>query len=155
MLTLTLTSDSIPLSQVEDLVGSRLAPKILRLIGVGLLTISGGQKPAVRIQANPVALSSYGNSLEGLCSALTNTTAKSAKGSLDGPAQNVQINANDQLISSAGYQDVLVAYKNGNPVMLSDAARITDGIENRSWPLGRTERQQSSSISNVSQGQYD
>jgi multidrug efflux pump len=130
ILTLALTSDSIPLSQVEDLVDSRLAPKISQLNGVGLVTISGGQKPAVRIQANPVALSSYGIGMEDLRSALTNTTVNSAKGSFDGPAQNFQINANDQLLSSAGYRDVLVAYKNGNPVMLSDVARITDGIEN-------------------------
>jgi len=130
ILTLALTSDSIPLSQVEDLVDSRLAPKISQLNGVGLVTISGGQKPAVRIQANPVALSSYGIDMEDLRTALTNTTVNSAKGSFDGPAQNFQINANDQLLSSAGYRDVLVAYKNGNPVMLSDVARITDGIEN-------------------------
>jgi multidrug efflux pump len=130
ILTLALTSDSIPLSQVEDLVDSRLAPKISQLNGVGLVTISGGQKPAVRIQANPVALSSYGIGMEDLRTALTNTTVNSAKGSFDGPAQNFQINANDQLLSSAGYRDVLVAYKNGNPVMLSDVARITDGIEN-------------------------
>jgi multidrug efflux pump len=130
ILTLALTSDSIPLSQVEDLVDSRLAPKISQLNGVGLVTISGGQKPAVRIQANPVALSSYGIGMEDLRTALTNTTVNSAKGSFDGPAQNFQINANDQLLSSAGYRDVLVAYKNGNPVMLSDVATIMDGIEN-------------------------
>jgi multidrug efflux pump len=130
ILTLALTSDSIPLSQVEDLVDSRLAPKISQLNGVGLVTISGGQKPAVRIQANPVALSSYGIGMENLRSALTNTTVNSAKGSFDGPAQNFQINANDQLLSSAGYRDVLVAYKDGNPVMLSDVATIMDGIEN-------------------------
>ncbi len=98
--------------------------------GVGLVTISGGQKPAVRIQANPVALSSYGIGMEDLRTALTNTTVNSAKGSFDGPAQNFQINANDQLLSSAGYRDVLVAYKDGNPVMLSDVATIMDGIEN-------------------------
>jgi multidrug efflux pump len=115
---------------VEDLVDSRLAPKISQLKGVGLVTISGGQKPAVRIQANPVALSSYGIGMEDLRTALTNTTVNSAKGSFDGPAQNFQINANDQLLSSAGYRDVLVAYKDGNPVMLSDVATIMDGIEN-------------------------
>ncbi len=115
---------------MEDLVDSRLAPKISQLKGVGLVTISGGQKPAVRIQANPVALSSYGIGMEDLRTALTNTTVNSAKGSFDGPAQNFQINANDQLLSSAGYRDVLVAYKDGNPVMLSDVATIMDGIEN-------------------------
>ena len=130
VLTLALTSESLPLSQVEDLVDSRLAPKISQLSGVGLVTIGGGQKPAVRIQVNPVALSSYGLNLEDVRTALSNTTVNSAKGSFDGPAQNFQINANDQILSSAGYRDVLVAYKNGAPVMLSDIARISDGVEN-------------------------
>ena len=130
VLTLALTSDTLPLSQVEDLVDSRLAPKISQLSGVGLVTISGGNKPAVRIQANPVALSSYGINLEDVRSALVNASVNSAKGSFDGPAQNFQINANDQLLSSEGYKDVVVAYKNGAPVMLTDVAKITDGIEN-------------------------
>ena len=130
ILTLALTSNTLPLSKVEDLVDSRLAPKISQLSGVGLVTISGGQKPAVRIQANPVALSSYGINLEDLRTALTSTTANTAKGSFDGPAQNFQINANDQLLSSDGYRDVVVAYRNGAPVMLTDVAKIQDGIEN-------------------------
>jgi multidrug efflux pump len=130
VLTLALTSETLPLSKVEDLVDSRLAPKISQLSGVGLVTISGGNKPAVRIQANPVALSSYGINLEDLRSALVNASVNSAKGSFDGPAQNFQINANDQLLSSEGYRDVVVAYKNGAPVMLTDVAKITDGIEN-------------------------
>ncbi len=130
VLTLALTSDSVPLSRVEDLVDTRLAPKISQLSGVGLVTISGGQKPAVRIQANPVALASYGLNLEDLRNALVATTVNTAKGSFDGPSQNFQINANDQLLSSAGYRDVIVAYRNGAPVMLTDVAKITDGIEN-------------------------
>jgi multidrug efflux pump len=130
VLTLALTSKTLPLSKVEDLVDSRLAPKISQLSGVGLVTISGGQKPAVRIQANPVALSSYGINLEDLRSALVSTTVNTAKGSFDGPAQNYQINANDQLLSSVGYRDVVVAYRNGAPVMLTDVAKIEDGIEN-------------------------
>jgi multidrug efflux pump len=130
VLTLALTSETLPLSKVEDLVDSRLAPKISQLNGVGLVSISGGQKPAVRIQANPVALSSYGIGLEDLRSALTSTTVNSAKGSFDGPAQNFQINANDQLLSSDGFRDVVVAYRNGAPVMLTDVAKVTDGIEN-------------------------
>ncbi|HXP07015.1 MAG TPA: efflux RND transporter permease subunit, partial [Acidobacteriaceae bacterium] len=93
VLTLALTSDTLPLSKVEDLVDSRLAPKISQLSGVGLVTISGGNKPAVRIQANPVALSSYGINLEDVRSALVNASVNSAKGSFDGPAQNFQINA--------------------------------------------------------------
>jgi multidrug efflux pump len=130
VLTLALTSSVIPLSQVEDLADTRLAPKISQLSGVGLVTISGGQKPAVRIQANPVALASYGVNLENLRTAISNTTVNSPKGSFDGPAQNFQINANDQLFSSAHYRDVVVAYQNGAPVMLTDVARITDGVEN-------------------------
>jgi multidrug efflux pump len=130
VLTLALTSNTIPLSKVEDLVDTRLAPKISQLSGVGLVTISGGQKPAVRIQANPVALSSYGINLEDLRSALSNTSVNTAKGSFDGKAQAFQINANDQLLSSAGYRDVIVAYKNGAPVMLTDVAKISDSVEN-------------------------
>jgi multidrug efflux pump len=130
IITLALTSTELPLSTIEDLVDTRLAPKISQLSGVGLVTISGGHKPAVRIQANPVALASYGLNLEDLRSALTSTTVNMAKGSFDGPAQAFQINANDQLLSAAGYRDVVVAYKNGAPVMLTDVARVTDGIEN-------------------------
>jgi multidrug efflux pump len=130
VLTLALTSSTLPLSQVEDLADSRLAPKISQLTGVGLVTISGGQKPAVRIQANPVALASNGINLEDVRTAISNTSVNSPKGSFDGPAQNYQINANDQLLSSARYRDVVVAYKNGAPVMLTDVARITDGVEN-------------------------
>jgi multidrug efflux pump len=130
VLTLALTSDTMPLSKVEDLVDTRLAPKISQLSGVGLVTISGGQKPAVRIQANPVALASYGINFEDLRTALASTSVNTAKGSFDGPAQNYQINANDQLLSSTGYRDVVVAYKNGAPVMLTDVAKVSDSIEN-------------------------
>ena len=130
VLTLALTSSVMPLSQVEDLADTRLAPKVSQLSGVGLVTISGGQKPAVRIQANPVALASYAVNLEDLRTAISNTSVNSPKGSFDGPAQNFQINSNDQLFSSAQYRDVVVAYKNGAPVMLTDVARITDGVEN-------------------------
>jgi multidrug efflux pump len=130
VLTLALTSKTIPLSRVEDLVDTRLAPKISQLSGVGLVTISGGQKPAVRIQVNPTAVAAYGLNLEDLRNALTPESINSAKGSFDGPAQNFQINADDQLLSSAGYKDIVVAYKNGAPIMLTDVAKISDGIEN-------------------------
>jgi multidrug efflux pump len=130
VLTLALTSTAMPLSRVEDLVDTRLAPKISQLGGVGLVTISGGQKPAVRIQANPTALASYGVNLEDLRNALTTQSVNSAKGSFDGAAQNFQINADDQLLSSAGYRDLVVAYKNGAPIMLTDVARVSDDIEN-------------------------
>jgi multidrug efflux pump len=130
VLTLAFTSNSIPLSEVEDLVDTRLAPKISQLNGVGLVTISGGQKPAVRIQANPEKLSSYGINLEDLRTALTQASVNTAKGNFDGPRQDYQIDANDQLVSSKDYRSVIVAYRNGAPVMLTDVAQIVDGIEN-------------------------
>jgi multidrug efflux pump len=130
VLTLAITSNSIPLSQVEDLVDTRLAPKISQLSGVGLVTISGGQKPAVRIQANPTALSSYGLNLEDLRTAVTQTSVNAAKGNFDGPRQDYQIDANDQLVTSDDYRKVVVAYRNGAPVMLTDVANIVNGVEN-------------------------
>ena len=130
VLTLAITSNSMPLSQVEDLVDTRLAPKLSQLSGVGLVSISGGQKPAVRIQANPTALSSYGLNLEDLRTALVADQREPAKGNFDGPHQDYQINANDQLVTSADYRKVVVAYRNGAPVMLNDVAQVVDGIEN-------------------------
>jgi multidrug efflux pump len=130
VLTLAITSDTMPLSKVEDLVDTRLAPKISQLSGVGLVTISGGQKPAVRIQANPIALSSYGVDLEALRTALTQTSVNAAKGNFDGPRQDFQIDANDQLVTSEDYHDVVVAYRNGAPVFLKDVAHVVDGVEN-------------------------
>jgi len=130
VLTLAITSDSVPLSQVEDLVDTRLAPKLSQLSGVGLVSISGGQKPAVRIRANPVALSSYGINLEDLRTALVQASVNAAKGNFDGPRQDYQIDSNDQLISSADYRDVVVAYRNGAPVMLTKVAEVVDGVEN-------------------------
>ena len=131
VLTLAATSNSIPLSQVEDLVDTRLAPKISQLSGVGLVTISGGQKPAVRIQANPAALSSYGINLEDLRTAVTQSSVNAAKGNFDGPRQDYQIDANDQLVTSKDYRKVVVAYRDGAPVMLTDVANIVDGVENK------------------------
>jgi multidrug efflux pump len=130
VLTLAITSNSMPLSQVEDLVDTRLAPKISQLNGVGLVSISGGQKPAVRIQANPTAMSSYGINMEDLRAALTNASVNAAKGNFDGPRQDFQIDANDQLVTSDDYGKVVVAYRNGAPVMLTDVARIVNGVEN-------------------------
>jgi multidrug efflux pump len=120
----------MPLSQVEDLVDTRLAPKISQLSGVGLVTISGGQKPAVRIQANPRALSSYGINMEDLRTALTQASVNAAKGNFDGPRQDYQIDANDQLVTTDDYKKVVVAYRNGAPVMLTDVASIVNGVEN-------------------------
>ena len=131
VLTLAITSDSMPLSQVEDMVDTRLAPKLSQLAGVGLVSISGGQKPAVRIQANPTALAAYGLNLESLRTALVDSSVNQAKGNFDGPHQDYQINANDQLVTSDDYRKVVVAYANGAPVMLTDVAKVTDGIENK------------------------
>jgi multidrug efflux pump len=130
VLTLAITSDSIPLSQVEDLVDTRLAPKISQLSGVGLVSISGGQKPAVRIQANPAALESYGIDLENLRTAVSNSSVNAAKGNFDGPHQDFQIDSNDQLVNSQDYRKVVIAFRDGAPVMLTDVANIVDGVEN-------------------------
>jgi multidrug efflux pump len=130
ILTLAMTSDSLPLPKVEDLADTALAQKISQLPGVGLVSISGGQKPAVRIQANPTALASYGLSLEDLRAALTQANVDQAKGVIDGPRQSYTIGANDQLFSSEQYKPVVIAYRNGGPVRLSDVANVVDGTEN-------------------------
>jgi len=130
ILTLALTSKDLPLSKVEDLADTRLAPKISQLPGVGLVSISGGQKPAVRIQANPTALAAKGLNLEDLRSTLVAANVNQAKGSFDGPHQAYQIGANDQLLSSADYAPLIVAYRNGAPVKLSDVATVIDDAEN-------------------------
>jgi multidrug efflux pump len=130
ILTLALTSDTLPLQKVEDLADTTLAQKISQLSGVGLVSISGGQRPAVRVQANPTALASYGLSLEDLRTALGNANVDQAKGTFDGQHQAFTIGANDQLLSSAGYNTIIIAYRNGAPVRLSDVARATDGAEN-------------------------
>jgi multidrug efflux pump len=132
VLTLAITSNTTPLSQVEDLVDTRLAPKISQLSGVGLVSISGGQKPAVRIQANPTALSSYGIDMENLRTAVSNSSVNAAKGNFDGPHQDYQIDSNDQLVKSTDYKQVVVAFRDGAPVMLTDVATVVDGVENNS-----------------------
>jgi multidrug efflux pump len=130
VLTLALTSKSLPLSKLEDLADSRLGPKISQLSGVGLVSISGGQKPAIRIQANPLALSSYGLSLEDVRTAISSTSVDTAKGTFDGPQQAYTITANDQLNSGNEYKQMVVAYRDGAPVMLSDVAKVINDVEN-------------------------
>src|SRR5258708_1820458 len=130
ILTLALTSKSLPLSKVEDLTDTTLAQKISQLTGVGLVSISGGQRPAVRIQANPTALASYGLSLEDLRTALGQANVDQAKGTFDGLHQAYTIGANDQLISSDSYRSLIIAYRNGAPVRLTDVATVVDGVEN-------------------------
>ena len=130
ILTLALTSKTLPLSKVEDLADTTLAQKISQLSGVGLVSISGGQRPAVRVQANPTALASYGLSLEDLRTALSSANVDQAKGTFDGQHQAYTIGANDQLLSSEGYRKIIIAYRNGAPVRLSDVATAIDGAEN-------------------------
>src|SRR5262245_61544669 len=130
ILTLALTSKTLPLAQVEDLADTRLAPKISQVSGVGLVSISGGQKPAVRVRVNPTVLSSYGLNLEDVRSAIIAANVNQAKGSFDGPHQAFQIDANDQLLSSADYIGVVVAFRNGAPVKLTDVAIVKDDVEN-------------------------
>jgi len=130
ILTLALTSKTVPLSKVQDLADTRLAQKISQLPGVGLVSISGGQKPAVRIDANPTTLSSYGLDLEAVRSAVQGTSIDRPKGSFDGPQQSFQIGANDQLLTADDYRSVVIAYRNGAPVRLSDVATVADGVEN-------------------------
>jgi multidrug efflux pump len=130
VLTLAISSDSMPLSQVEDMVDTRLAPKLSQLNGVGLVSISGGQKPAVRIQVNPVALSSHGLNMEDVRTALVQSSVNSAKGNFDGPRQDYQIDANDQISTADDYKNVVIAYSNGAPVFVKDVANVVNGVEN-------------------------
>jgi multidrug efflux pump len=130
VLTLALTSDTLPLTKLEDMADTVLSQKIAQLPGVGLVSISGGQKPAVRIQANPTALASYGLSLEDLRTALAQANVNQAKGNLDGPRQAFTIWANDQLLTSDSYKPIVITYKNGAPVRIMDVANVVDGSEN-------------------------
>ena len=130
ILTLALTSKTLPLTQVEDLADTRLAQKISQMPGVGLVSISGGQKPAVRVQVNPVALSHYGINLEDVRTALQQTSVDLAKGNFDGASQDYQIQANDQLLTGKEFKQVVIAYRNGAPILLSDVAKVIDAAEN-------------------------
>jgi multidrug efflux pump len=130
IMTLALTSNTLPLTQVEDFAETRLVQRISQLSGVGLVSISGGQRPAVRVQANPNALSSYGLNLEDIRSSIITANVNAAKGSFDGPRLAYTINSNDQLFSAEDYRPLIVAYKNNSPVRLSDIANVTDGAEN-------------------------
>ncbi|GFE60958.1 MdtB/MuxB family multidrug efflux RND transporter permease subunit [Geobacter sp. AOG2] len=130
IMTLALTSDSLPLPKVEDLADTRLAQKISQLPGVGLVSISGGQRPAVRVHANPTALASYSLTMEDLRSSIAAANVNQAKGGFDGPRQAYIIGANDQLYSSKDFRPLVVAYKNGAPVRLSDVAEVVDDAEN-------------------------
>jgi multidrug efflux pump len=130
ILTLALTSDTLPLPQIEDLADTRLAQKISQLSGVGLVSISGGQRPAVRVQANPTVLAAYGLTLEDIRAALSAANVNQAKGGFDGSRQSSIIGANDQLLSSKEYKPLVVTYRNNAPVLLSDVATVIDDAEN-------------------------
>ncbi len=130
ILTLALSSKTLPLSQVEDLADTRFSQKISQLPGVGLVSISGGQKPAVRVRVNPTALSSYGINLEDVRTALQQTSLDQAIGNFDGPQQDYQIQSNDQLLTAPDFEKVVIAYHNGSPVKLSDVATVDNDVEN-------------------------
>ncbi len=130
VLTLTLTSDTLTLPQVEDLAETRFVQKISQLSGVGLVSISGGQKPAIRIHANPTALAAYGLTLEDIRNSIATANVNQAKGSFDGPRQAFAIGANDQLFAAKDYRQLIVSYKNNAPVYLSDVADAVDDAEN-------------------------
>src|SRR3981189_1272540 len=140
ILTLAITSPTLPLVKVEDLADTTLAQKISQLSGVGLVSISGGQRPAVRVQANPTALASYGLSLEDLRTALANAKIDQAKGTFDGQHQAFTIGANDQLLSSEGYNSIIVAFRNGAPVRLTDVATAIDSAENEKQAAGANKK---------------
>ncbi|CAN7563107.1 MdtB/MuxB family multidrug efflux RND transporter permease subunit [Acidovorax sp. LjRoot74] len=130
ILTLAITSPSLPVIRVNDLVENRLAPKLSQVQGVGLVAIAGGRRPAVRIQANPTALAQLGLTLEDVRTSIAAANVKQAKGGFDGPARASTIDANDQLQSAAEYRDLIIAFKNGAPVRLKDVAETVDDAEN-------------------------
>ncbi|MFN6994291.1 MAG: efflux RND transporter permease subunit [Aquincola tertiaricarbonis] len=130
VLTLAVTSDSLPLTEVQNLVNTRLAQKISQVSGVGLVTLSGGQRPAVRIQADTQSLASYGIAIDTLRSAISAANANGAKGSFDGATRSYSINANDQLLTADEYKNLIVAWRNGAPVRMKDVARVVDSAEN-------------------------
>nr|WP_294513102.1 MdtB/MuxB family multidrug efflux RND transporter permease subunit [uncultured Rhodopila sp.] len=130
ILTLALTSKTLPLTQVQDMANTRLAQKISQQPGVGLVSISGGQRPAVRVQINPRALAAYGLNIDDLRTTLGNANVNTPKGNFDGPAQATTINANDQISDPQQYLDLVIAYRNGAPVHLKDVATVVNGAEN-------------------------
>jgi len=130
ILTLGITSKTLPLTQLEDLADTRMAQKISQLEGVGLVSVSGGQRPSVRVIANVLALAAYGLNIDDLRTTISNANVNSPKGTLDGPARSWTLNANDQIDSPDAYKSIIVAYKNGSPVRLSDVAEVKQGAEN-------------------------
>ena len=130
VMTLAVTSTTLPLTDLESIANARLAAKISELPGVGLVSIAGGNTPSVRIQVNPLALASFGLSIDNIRTIIGNLNVNTPKGSFSGPAQSYTINANDQITDAAQYTALVVAYKNGNPVRLGDVAQIVAAPEN-------------------------
>ncbi|HPR45938.1 MAG TPA: efflux RND transporter permease subunit, partial [Ottowia sp.] len=130
VLQLAITSDSLPLTEVQNMVNTRLALKISQISGVGLVTLAGGQRPAVRIQGNVDALAALGLGLDAISTAISAGNSSSAKGTFDGPKRQYTINANDQLLTADQYRELIVGYANGAPIRLKDVARVIQGSEN-------------------------
>jgi multidrug efflux pump len=130
VITLAITSKTLPLTQLEDLTDTRIAQKLSQLSGVGLVSIAGGNRPAVRVQINPRALAAYGIAIDDIRTDITNQNTDTPKGNFDGPAQDTTINNNDQLQSAQEYKDLVLGYKNGAAIHLSDVAEVVDGAEN-------------------------
>ena len=130
VLTLAITSDTLPLTEVQNIVNTRLALKISQVNGVGLVTLSGGQRAAVRIQADTQALASYGLALDSLRTSIATANVNGAKGSIDGPTRAYTINSNDQLLAASDYKNLIIAYRNGAAVRLLDVAQVVDSAEN-------------------------
>ncbi len=130
IMTLAITSKTMKLTDIESVVDSRLASKISEISGVGLVSVSGGNTPAIRVEVNPQALASYGISIDNIRTDISNLNVNSPKGSFSGPVQNYTINDNDQITDPAQYQNLVIAYKNGTPVFLKDVARIVSAPEN-------------------------
>ncbi|WP_313684858.1 MdtB/MuxB family multidrug efflux RND transporter permease subunit [Pantoea sp.] len=147
IMTLAVTTTSMPLTQVQDMVETRVAQKISQVSGVGLVTLSGGQRPAVRVQMNAQALAALGLTSETVRTAISNANVNSAKGSLDGPTRSITLSANDQMTSAEDYRRLIISYNNGAPVRLGDVATIEQGAEN-SW-LGAWANRQPAIVLNV------
>lgn len=147
IMTLAVTSSAMPMTQVEDMVETRVAQKISQVSGVGLVTLSGGQRPAVRVKLNAQAIAALGLTSETIRTAITGANVNSAKGSLDGPTRAVTLSANDQMQSADEYRQLIIAYKNGAPVRTGDVATVEQGAEN-SW-LGAWANKQQAIVMNV------
>lgn len=147
IMTLAVTTTSMPLTQVQDMVETRVAQKISQVSGVGLVTLSGGQRPAVRVKLNAQALAALGLDSEQVRSAISSANVNSAKGSLDGPERSITLSANDQMKSVEDYRQLIVSYQNGSPVRLRDVASVEQGAENR-W-LGAWANRQPAIVLNI------